>query len=219
MMAVAVAVAVAAALAAEIGLSLRDRSIDWIAPAVACVVAPGLTLLVVRPEVVFVRYFLVAIAAAYLLVASLLGRMLRGPALARVAAAALVALVTAGQARQLWRFHEHGRGGYLAAMRHVAAETAGGRRATIGSDHNFRNRLVVEYYAAFVPDVELAYVTYPGGGKAAPGWWLVHRFDGQPDPPPILYVGHERYRRSAVFRHGSLSGWTWFVHRRWPIGE
>jgi hypothetical protein len=212
-----VALGAIALAAAEIARSLRERDPAWIAPAVACFLAPALTLLAMRPEVVFVRYFLVAIVGLYLLAARYLARLAVGGALARVTLAVLLAAFLAGQVRHLMRFHEHGRGGYVAAIRHVAA-ASGGASVTVSSDHAFRNGKLVEFYAARVPGARVTHVVYRGSGSA-PGWWLVHRFDGQPAPPPILRFGPARYRREGVFPHGSLSGWTWYLYRSWPEGE
>jgi hypothetical protein len=212
-----VALAVVAVVVAELVLSFRGRAYLSIALGTACFLAPGAMLLVARPDALFVRYFAVSIVTAQLLVALFCARLWRGPRMARAASVLLFVLVLAGQAAHLERFREHGRGHYLAAMRHIAAATEG-EVATIGSDHNVRNGKVVWYYARFLPDKQLVHTVYLEGG-APPDWWLLHRFDGQADPAPILRIRSERYRRTAVFPHGSLSGWTWFVYRRWPTGN
>jgi hypothetical protein len=211
--------ALAFAVALAFGLRPLRRAGDplWIAVAVTTVAAPALTLLLLRPDVVAVRYFLVPIAFCLLLLSVAAAPVLERAGPARVAVVAALAALTAGNAFHTARFFEYGRGGYHQALAWMVSHTEGDR-IVVGSDHDFRNGLVLHFYARGLPPGRtLDYRprnAWPEGGTE---WFVTHRPD-RPEhtPEELVLPGGARYRLEADFDHASLSGFYWALYHRVP---
>ena len=129
----------------------------------------------------------------------------------RAGAGVLVALFALGNAVGTARFYEHGRGGYLAAIRFIVASTPD-RLATVAGDHRFRNYTVIRFCNRFLPEDErLIYVEQ----REHPEWMLLHRIGqlGEVDPGLRGPDGHG-YELAKVVRYSDLSGWHWLLYRR-----
>ena len=186
----------------------------WLGVAVTAWLAPVLTLLLLRPDVVAVRYFLVPIAFCLIALAVVAGPVLRRPGAPRSVVVALIGLLILGNGFHTFRFFQDGRGGYSAALALMAERSPGGR-IEVGSDHDFRNGSVLRFYARYLPPSKrLDYRPrnqWPPGG---PDWLVIHR----PERPAhsrdrLELPGGERYRLEAEFDHAALSGFYWAVYR------
>ena len=198
----------------ELFLLWRERSSVWLLYSLAIFVAPSMTLILLHPDVVFVRYFIVGIACLYLLTAGFVGRVAGlGPA-GRVAAVLIVLAFCAGQATYLTRFLAYGRGDYNGAIEYMVRHTPD-RVLRISSDHPFRNGLVLLYHQRFFPGVRMIHRQY-SGVERPPDWWLAHRLDPRDVPPDTIRVGGQSYRLQASYPHAALSGMSWYVYRRSP---
>jgi hypothetical protein len=189
----------------------RSGSDLWLLFATATLVSPALMLVVARPTYLFERYFLVAVAFMLLSLAWPLAGLLQRKA---VGAYALLALFVAANSAHTARLIVRGRGHYLEAMRWMAQHSER-RDVTIGSDHDFRNGMVVGFYARFLPPTpRIAYLRqnqWPTGG---PEWLLLHSQARAFTPPPRLGDrSGNRYLLSTVYPYSELSGWTWAVYR------
>ena len=214
-----------AALAlAIVGLGIRrlrrEGDALWLYCLVAIAVAPAAILGAARPAVVDLRYFLIGIALALVLLAALLADGLRAGGARRAAAALAIAVFLVGSARAETRFLALGRGGYGAALRFMAEHSAG-ESVVVGSDHDFRNEMTLRFYARTLPaDKRLDYRprgAWPPGG---PEWYVVHR-SARPSAPPaeIELPGAARYALAAEFDHAAISGFYWAVYRRADAGS
>jgi hypothetical protein len=188
----------------------RSGSDLWLFFATATLVGPALMLAVARPTYLFERYFLVAVAFMLLSLAWPLAWLLRRKA---VGAYALLVLFVAANSVHTARLIVHGRGHYLEAMRWMSQHSER-RDITIGSDHDFRNGMVVAFYSRFLPSapriVYLRQDEWPTGG---PEWLLLHNQVRALTPPPRLGDRNgNRYLLSTVYPYSELSGWTWAVY-------
>ncbi|HEX8942483.1 MAG TPA: hypothetical protein VF785_05040 [Gemmatimonadaceae bacterium] len=209
---VLLAVAALVLLTIAIVLVWRSGSDLWLLFATATLISPALMLVVARPAFLFERYFLVAIAFAVLSMAWPLAALL---ARNRAAAFALVTLFVAANSVHTARLITRGRGHYLEAMRWMSqhSERRGGGVA-IGSDHDFRNGMVVGFYSQFLPPspriVHLQQGEWPADG---PEWLLLHSQDRDFRPAPRLGDrGGHQYLLANVYPYAELSGWTWAVY-------
>ena len=209
-----VVAAFALAAVVELFLLWRNKERIWILYVTAIIGAPALTLAVMQPRVVFIRYFAVSILFLYLVLAGFIVRIYRRGRAGKAVCAVILGVYCIAQMQYLVRFYSDGRGDYLAAMRHIASSTPT-RTITISSDNLFRNGLVIDYYQRFFKDKQFRHRRFFGLGLP-PEWWLLHRFDRRSHPDDVFRVGPYRYQLDAAYPHTAISGCSWFVYRRQP---
>jgi len=209
-----VVAAVALAAVVELFLLWSKNERIWILYVTAIIGAPALTLAVMQPRVVFIRYFMVSILFLYLILAGFIARVYRRGMAGKAVCAVFLALYCGGQLQYLVHFHSDGRGDYLGAMRHIASSTSA-RTVTISSDNLFRNGLVIDYYQRFFKDKRFTHGRFFGFGLP-PEWWLLHRFDRRSHPDDTFWVGTHRYQLEAAYPNTAISGCSWFVYHRQP---
>ena len=198
------------------GLARLARRGDdrWLLFAVTIALAPALALLALRPQVVDIRYFLIGIALALLLAADLLAEAWRRGGRLRALGAALLALYLIGHAAHVAAFLRHGRGGYREALLWMARESPG-PSIRVASDHDFRNGLVLRFYARELPpDRLLDYRPRGAPGAADADWFVVHRPQRPGPPPASIRVRGRRFELAAEFDHAAISGFYWALYRR-----
>ncbi len=192
----------------------KQRDDLWLLHLITIVLAPLLVLGLLRPDVVAVRYLLIGIAFGLLLAASLLADWFRAGGARRVLALSALGLFLAGNAIHTWRFLELGRGGFFAALSYMAERSAG-RHIVVGSDHDFRNGIVLRFYARRLPRGKaLDYRKrrdWPVGG---PEWFVAHRSQRPAQPVrTITLATGERFELVAEFDHAAISGFYWALYR------
>src|SRR5262245_23800260 len=193
----------------------RERDDLWVLHLVAIALAPAAILAAARPEVIDLRYFLIGIALFLILLARLAAGALRAGGWRRAAAAAGLAVFFLGNGVHAARFLELGRGGFQAALRYMAEHSAG-PAIVVGSDQDFRNAIVLRFYARLLPSGRsLDYrkrSEWPPGG---PEWIVVHRRERPRRPlPELSFDDAGRYRLAAEFDYGGISGFYWGIYRR-----
>jgi hypothetical protein len=187
----------------------------WPFFALVIFLVPATLLVVLRPDVLFVRYFVVSIGFGLIAAAVLLGGLLRSGSLPRVAAVVLLAAFVVGNAVNLAAFYRHGRGAYRAGLLHIVQTSPGGV-TTLGSDHDFRNGTVIDYYRRFLPPGErieyIDHARYPAGG---PDWIVLHRIGALGEVHESIddSLGNT-FLLQKVLPYSDLSGWHWLLYRR-----
>jgi hypothetical protein len=193
----------------------RERDDLWVLFLVAIALAPAAILALLRLAVVDVRYFLVGIALFLILLAWTVGAELRAGGGRRAVAVLGLAVFLLGNAVHTARFLALGRGGYRAALDFMAERSETGR-IVVGSDQDFRNGLVLRFYARLLPPGKVLDYRersrWPAGG---PEWIVTHRrFRPDRPLPEIAFDSAGRYRLAAEFDHAGISGFYWAVYRR-----
>ena len=196
-------------------LLYRERSPLWAFFPVVLLIAPFLLIVIARPTYLYFRYFLICVPFLYLLSGYLLGRWYRSsfPASRSLVAAVAVVLVFS-QALRLAPLLQLGRGSYQAAVQYMA-ENTDSDVLRVGSDHDFRNQILLRFYARFLPSrIQLAYIEQPDWKTDQPEWIITHSQDPVFFPPDQLVVrGIGRYHLQKEFRFSAVSGWHWFLFR------
>jgi hypothetical protein len=206
----------AAGLTAAISLAAvawlwRSGRSEWLLFLVVMFLSPTLVLAVMRPDVMFVRYFLLSVAFGLIAVGCLLAVMWRRGGAGRLAACALVLLFLVGNGVNVAGFYRHGRGAYLETLLFMLDRTPN-RRPVVTSDHDFRNRTVILYYNRFLPPSRQ--VVYAKRARS-PEWLLLHRIGELGEVMPV--VGDRsgtRYQLRKVSPYSDLSGWHWLLYRK-----
>ena len=208
------AAVLAALCVVELARLRRERPLEFrfYATLFAAAVAP-VAAVAFRSE----RYFFACAPFALILAAGSLARLLRGGRAARAAGAALIGLFALGGAVQVRALATAGRGHYMEAVQRMGAETPGDV-VTVGSDHDFRNGMLLDYYAAYLPPSKrLVYVHAEERAASPPDWIVTHgQFtDARLAPIALTYPGAPGvYRLVEVYPYAGLSGWTWMLYRR-----
>jgi hypothetical protein len=208
----------AAALAAGIWggalavLATRERALALLFLVVTA--AAPLLALALRPDVLFVRYFYVAILFHTLLLVRLLAWFAaRGPRqrlLAWLAAAAFAG----AHARAAALLVRHGRGDVLASLR----ETVGASPEPVvhvGGDHDFRCRIVLEHLASRIRST--GRIVYHAAGSwpaAGPEWLLLCEPERFPPRAAVTSAQRFVYDLAAQAPAAPLAGLPWLVYRR-----
>jgi len=201
-------------LVAGLRLLRREGDDSSILMLLAIAVAPFGVLGVLRPEVIAVRYFVIGTALLLLLGARLLAELYRAGGGRRFACLVAVGIFTIGNSVHTLRFFEHGRGDFSGAVKYMAEHTDGDL-IRVGSDHDFRNGLVLRYYARVLPaDKKLVYQRADARPRGGPEWMITHRAEHDGAPPRWLRDGAgNSYRFEREFEHAAISGFSWSLYR------
>lgn len=208
----------AAMILRELSFLLREMPDHGIFYLTAILLAPAVLLIAVKPTVLFPRYFLVCIPFFLLLMARWLSRQARRGPLGIILCASILVLYCSGNLLQFRELARYGRGGYSTAMKSIARQTTGDT-ITIGSDHDFRNRMIVDFYSHYLPPGKKV-VYLPGTGilpEASPEWFIVHRTGtGIHSTPPTGFQlpNGSGYIIKSVFPSSTPSGFWWYLYRK-----
>lgn len=194
----------------------RNRDEQWLFFCFVLVVAPMLVLMFARPKYLYFRYFIVCFPFFYLLLSYLLCHWYRYSKPVRAGAIAAVLLLFTGQMYRVVSLLALGRGSYRAALTRILENSPEGV-VRIGSDHDFRNRVLVDFYApslAVAGSHTVRYIPQTEWHREAPDWILTHSQEISAEPPPDIAVpGVGIYRFFAAYRFSGVSGWNWFLYR------
>jgi hypothetical protein len=187
----------------------RQGRDGWLFLAVVVFVSPAITFLAFRPDVFFVRYFLLSTAFGLVALAGPLSWAATRGGAWRTGAALLLAAVVIGNGLDLARFYRYGRGDYLSTVRLIAEQATSGL-PEVGGDHRFRTHNVIRFYNRYVPvDRRLVYREQ----AEHPEWLLLHRIGELGEVAEAVARDDVTYELVRVARYSDLSGWHWLVYR------
>jgi uncharacterized membrane protein len=199
-----------------------DPSRNWVFYAVTLLLAPAAVVAARAADFPYwtERHFLVCVPFLLLLLAALLARLSRAGTLGAALAFSLLALYLAGNTTRVVDFLRLGRGHYREAVEYMLAHDPE-RVLSVGSDHDFRNAMLLGYYARFVPkDRGLAYVSEREWPAQGPRWLITHSLDPHHLPPPsYVFAGRVEYRLAKHFPFSGVSGWHWCLYERFDSGS
>ena len=196
------------------------RDDRWIFYAVVIMAPIGLIpILLLVP--LSVRYFMISVAASFVLFSSGYTALLRRGVVGLGIGLTLLAIFVAGNAVNTGNLLRFGRGQYLAALRFME-KNSGGREVVITSDHDFRNAMLVNYYKRYLerPD-STQYVDrvtldeqYVRTNRRSLGaeWLIFHRFDLSEQPERVTDDFGNTYQLITIYRYSDLSGWNWLLY-------
>lgn len=175
----------------------------------------ALILLFLTPDIVYVRYFLIEVFGAIVLISYLLSRLWNKDRRGKIIYVCLMAAMLVGNAIHITQLLQYGRGGYGAAIAFML-ENSEQIPVTIGSDHDFRNHSVLDYHYNRLSDAKpIRYFEqheWPVGGV---DWFIRHSFE---QPPKLRQEIQDpmgnRYKLVRVFPYSGLSGWNWLLYRQ-----
>lgn len=195
-------------------LLFREGDREWSFYGSALLFAPALAIMLAGSNYFNYRYIIVCVPFYYLVISRLLAKASRAEAKAYHYLTFLVlGLYLIGQAFRLVPFFEHGRGSYRPVLSEMA-KTSSRAMITVGSDNDFRNKMLIEFYARFLDDrKDLRYVDQQFWASEPPEWIILHSLDEANVPEPWISTADGRmYRLKKTERFSGNSGFSWFLY-------
>lgn len=194
-------------------LYYRDKNKLW-SFVIACLLLPPLIIiLIIRPTVYYFRYLVVTYPFFYLLLSYILGKLYRRGHKYSYVALILICLYLMGQMQQLWPLFKYGRGNYQAILTEVSNKSSG-NVLRIGSDHDFRNKMLLSFYQRFIPPYQsLHYIDQQSWNIDPPEWIILHKADRSFKLEPFISTSDQQtYKLTKVERSVRESGFSWFLY-------
>jgi hypothetical protein len=212
--AVATPTLVVLALASCVAIA-RRRDDVWIYFVVGSVVSPVVFAWALDLRYHFIRYQLVGVVLLTLLLARGLAFPYRHP-MARGLAALLCVGIVLGNLARVSDFLTWGRGSYRVALERALAGTPSGP-VRIGSDHDFRNGMLIAYHQQRVPGGErIEYLPREAWTAEEPAWFVQQMPLFQ-----VAFADHVRirpggaaYTLEEILPTSGVSGSGWLLYRR-----
>jgi hypothetical protein len=179
------------------------------------IVVPAAIITLANPAYFHFRYVIVCFPFYYLIMSFILAKIWRAdkkvfPYLAVL----IIGLYVGGQSIRLFPLFQYGRGNYQAIIREMTNATAA-NVITVGSDNDFRNKMVLSFYSRFLPDGKtIQYIDQEFWGSQPPEWLIVHSLDESAGPEPWIQTSTNRtYRLIRAEKFSGNSGFSWFLYR------
>jgi len=179
------------------------------------IVVPAAIFTVIDAPYVFPRYFLVLVPFFLLTVSISLQYLWDRAVPYRVLALGIFATAVIGAATQLTELYQYGKGDYPAAIAQIFS-VADGRPFTVGSDHDFRNRALLEFYTRYEPAArQMTYVNKSSLLSNPPNFYIKHSFEKSAKAPPHIALGESAvYEIIGEYPFSGHSGWNWWIYRK-----
>lgn len=192
----------------------RAGDSQWLFYPALMLVAPLAGVLIMRPDFLYARYFVVTFPFFYLLLAWLICRCGRALHL-RWAAGALIVVLVAAQSGRVWSLLAVGRGQYSRALADMSAAT-GARRLVLASDNDFRTAMILTFYAPRLRHQGgVVFVARKDWRTIPPEWFIAQTQDFAKRPKPLgRLAGGAMYVLVEEYPYSGISGWRWFLYRK-----
>lgn len=197
-----------------IGILIKARNDEWVFFVTTLIVAPALMLLVYEPRFLDVRYFFIVVPFLWILAARVLAVATTHGGYGWIFVVLVLVSVSVGNIGRLISPLRDGRGHYRDAVE-TMARLAPGDQVTVGSDHDFSNRLIIDYYGEERPSGKT--ITYVSADRVVAGdaeWYLTRTHRPEEAVPPTIVLMDRQFTLVQSFRYGGISGWNWHLYRR-----
>jgi hypothetical protein len=211
----AAAILAAAVLAAGTVLLWKAKSDWWFFFPAVVLVFPVFLALARGSLVLYVRYFIVAIAFLLLLGAVVLAALCRQGWPGKVLCLLLLLGYLLGNGWQIAKLFHYGRGQYREAIGFLSQHSTT-PLVTIASDQDFRTSTMLQFYApvAMAPK-QGRYVPQDAWPPGGPEWIICQKESFEKPTPPVAALQDERTNRYdfvKTFPTAPLSGLHWFLY-------
>ncbi len=201
---------------------VRSGQDEWKFFACLFVLFPLFRVVLLPAGLMFERYFLILVGFAAIPISVGAVQLLSGRSLHRGAFGLLAILFLSGNLTHLAKLAENGRGHYQQTMSMIAEDSPESIR--ISSDHPFRNRLLIEYFAVRCSTPRSVEYVDLGEWKEPPEWMICHHiprdndapvnfFEPDGQPRSSLNVSGFTYDLRSLTGTAELSGCEWLCYR------
>lgn len=201
-------------VSAEATTLQREGDDSWIFLVLVTLVIP-LAAVVLRPPLLYPRYFLLNTAFLLLALAAQVARRLRRGGLAARLAMVVVVVFVAGNAVRDIRFLRDGRGDLRAALVWIAEQSAQ-RRVLLTSSNDFAVGREVGFHGRQLPaGKSIVYQPIRNLAHKGADWLVVRREPHDPEPDDVVEDPRgNRYTLRRRFPSYGPSGADWYVYAR-----
>jgi hypothetical protein len=191
----------------------RDKKNPWSFFVAVLLLAPLTIIVVTRPKIYYFRYLVITFPFFYLVLSFIFGKLFRTGRKGFYLVLGVLCLYLIGQAHHLLPLFKQGRGNYQAILAEISNGSSG-NILTIGSDHDFRNKMLLTFYQRFLPDRQtLRYMDQQRWNIETPEWIIIHSTDISFEPKPFVMVSNQRiYELTRSERSSGNSGFSWFLY-------
>jgi len=175
-------------------------------------ILPAILLTLYQPDFFYPRYLLVCVPFVYLLIANSLSAAIKSSGMPRVLSAAILVLMVCGSTAQYLELSRWGKGDYPQAVEDLFNEAAAGK-FTVGSDFDFRNKALLDFYSRYRPDSDrLVYVPLAYEQDAPTDYFFMHNQQPDHQPETSIELKSGTYRLIKQYPYYGLSGWHWYIY-------
>jgi len=196
-------------------LQYADKNPLWVFSLSVMIIVPASLIIITKPTYFHFRYVVVCFPFYYLMMSYLLAKAFRvyNKAL-RFLLVLAMSLYCVGQCSRLVPFFQYGRGSYQAIVTEMA-NSSSLNEITVGSDNDFRNKMVLSFYARFLPNQKkIRYIDQQFWNGHPPAWLIVHDLDESAVPEPWIQASSDQmYRLIKAEKFSGNSGFSWFLYR------
>ena len=195
----------------------RQNDTRWLLYFLAVIVSPLSFLLIIRPEIFMIRYFLLSICCLYLCIAQELVALAKGSQKQLAGIVSLLFMVL--NCGYLVDLVTVGRGQYVETIKYMLNQTRG-QTVKVGGDRDFQTTTMLSFYTPHAfnslkrqKNKNIQYIPRDTWESNSPDWVLSLTLDNYISPKKKLEL-HDTYLFKEEFSFTALSGWRWFVYRR-----
>ncbi|HEY1169869.1 MAG TPA: glycosyltransferase family 39 protein [Verrucomicrobiae bacterium] len=188
----------------------RQRSPEWVFRTCALLLMPAIIVASQNTDYIYYRYFLVCFPFLYLLIAEEIMAAWHRTSWQRITATVFLILITTFHVGRTANLMRYGRGDGVGAVLSMASQTKR-TQLDIGSDHDFRIKMMLFYYGYFVPkELPVVYHDWNHWPKDGVEWVIAHHSETRSHFTRNGIV----YRLDATYPFfGGDAGMKWDVYR------
>jgi hypothetical protein len=190
-----------------------DKRPVWSFYLAVLIIAPAAIIYFTNPAYFHFRYIIVCFPFYYLILSFILAKAWRTNKIFAYVAVLIISLYVAGQSLRLGPLVQYGRGNYQAIMREMANDSTA-KVITVGSDNDFRNKMVLSFYARFLQGGKtIQYIDQESWSSQPPEWLILHSLDESTEPETVIQILTNRtYRLIKTEKFSGNSGFSWFLY-------
>lgn len=161
----------------EILSLFRQGNSLWIFFLTTIFLTPVIALMIQNTKYIYIRYFFISIPFALFLLGQFLTRIYHTTRYGKWIYSIVLILFFVGNGWRIADLLENGRGQYYLALQEMAQQTQD-KLVTIGGEHDFQVRAVLDFYADYLPvDKSYLYVRRQNWNQQIPEWMVLQTRD------------------------------------------
>lgn len=177
--------------------------------------APAMVLILVKPNLLFERYFLVPSIFISFVVANLMANLIRRSKLAAALVALLICGMLSGNALSTARLVRLGRAHYCDVLE-IIRDEASSPNLLLSGDHDTRHSAAIDFFQrTTTADNKVTFILESEIPVEGVGWFLRHNSTMEPDNVERIEDRHgNRYQRIKLFENCGYSGCQLSLYRQ-----